>query len=349
MKPKEPRSGQPKIALAYIILRFNVTHHKSQPSFRYFFTMGSLVFFYASVILCLVGSFLFECLPNFGNVLYHHRDQALCETCTTPAEWSWIVVTSAILFLPNIWRLVGSSSRIKLRHSRANMLLVFVVVNVIWFILALSRSIMEVKDIVHLMELVGGKAAWPALFNLAVMIFPVKRTSEALDISHKDLTFCHIWAGHAILFWLVVHTVLLSIVYAIHTKSLAGWLHLMVPFDNLYTEGVVNFMGWIGLLSYILLWSTSLPWFRVRCYEQFRYLHLILSVLFILFSNLHDYNTLHFVQPGFAAWTADLVLRKWSVLITRFDKNNECSSNRDEISNYSGKLYLSTLVTPRQV
>ncbi|GAX21060.1 hypothetical protein FisN_1Lh268 [Fistulifera solaris] len=115
----------------------------------------------------------------------------------------------------------------------------------------------------------------------------------------------------------------------------------MIPSGDLYTEGVVNFMGWLGLAMLLLLWLTSRPWFRKHCYEMFSVLHLMTAASFILFSNLHDYNTIHFVQPAFAAWIAERLLRRISTLRVMIEETQPPTSTENGILSNGGILAVS--------
>ncbi|GAX12335.1 hypothetical protein FisN_1Hh268 [Fistulifera solaris] len=119
----------------------------------------------------------------------------------------------------------------------------------------------------------------------------------------------------------------------------------MIPSDNLYTEGVVNFMGWLGLAMLLLLWLTSRPWFRKHCYEMFSFLHLVTAASFILFSNLHDYNTIHFIQPAFAAWIAERLVRRISTVNVMIEKTPPPTTVEDGILGNGGILAVSICET----
>ena len=164
-------------------------------------------------------------------------------------------------------------------------------------------------------EMLGARAAWPGLWNLAILIFPVQRTSSLLKnlgVSHREALCFHQWTGHAVLFWFTIHTVFLSVVYAIRYPSIKEWLTVMLPYKNLYTEGVDNFAAWVGFTALLVLWLFSLPYVQRTHFELFYVLHLGLAPIFILFATLHDYATLFFVQPALVAWVTDRILRRYS-------------------------------------
>jgi len=198
---------------------------------------------------------------------------------------------------------------------------IFLAANALWMVVpfvAAIKSRTSAVSWIQIIDLIGGKSAWPALWNVAIVCIPVQRVSPvlgAMGITTQQATDFHIWAANAALLWLSVHTVLLSFIYAQSTNySLKDWLSLMLPYKMYYTEGVVNFMGWVGFLCFIGLWGFSRPFIRNKFYEVFKVLHWIFAALFLLGSNLHDYNTFFFIQPSVVLMVADFMLRRHSKL-----------------------------------
>ena len=269
-------------------------------------------------------------------------------TCTKYSEWSWIIgmgilfllVPIGILFL--LRQLTRSAQHLNRKQewpregSVWRPWTLFLLVNIFWFVAALYQSLyniyQEESTLSRYLEVLGAKAAWPSYWNLLFVLVPVQRISSlrhllTLSNSSSSLSFSsniemipyHIWAGYAIVFWLSVHTVLLSIVYAIN-NTWSKWWEKMLPFRNFYTEGVVNGMGWVGYIFLILLTLSSLPSIRHKYHEVFFVLHLIFSFLFILFGNLHDYNTLQFGLPALMTLITERLLRRYhSSIVTRLD------------------------------
>ncbi len=290
----------------------------------------------AVMIVALLGSLVFQMQKNSSNVLYFHGNSW---SCTTRQEWTWIAVTGLLMLLLQMkpHHQIDPPSE----QAKSKLFLCFLAINLLWFSAAISE-LDYTSSVVKAVEFLGAKAAWPGMWNFAFVIFPVKRSSEVFAISHKDTLFLHIWAGQAIFFWLAVHTVFLSIAYVVNSDySIRNWTKVMVPSDGLYTEGVVNFMGWLGLAMFLLLWLTSRTWIRKHCYEIFSFLHLATAASFILFSNLHDYNTIHFVQPAFAAWIAERLVRRISTVNVMIDQTRPLTSAHDGILGNGGILAVS--------
>lgn len=225
-------------------------------------------------------------------------------------------------------------------------LTLFVIANLLWIIAPLYQYKREQStdtpwSAERMVQVVGGKAAWPALWNIAIVCFPVQRASpilEAIGLSSKQAVAFHIWAANATLVWLLVHTILLSLVYFWKNKSLSGWLSLMLPYRVYYTEGVVNFTGWVGLVFFLCIWATSRPFVQRKSYEAFRVLHWIFSALFLLAANLHDYNTWFFIQPAMVTMVTDFAIRRYSNLT--FGESVE--QTRSNINRQEGIVKIST-------
>lgn len=296
----------------------------------------------AVMIVAFLGSLLFQFQKNSSELLYFYGNSS---SCTTSSEWTWIAVTGSLSLLLHM-KPTKRCLDLPSEQAKSQLLLWFLAMNLLWF----SAAISEIQfsfSAVKMVEFLGAKAAWPGLWNLAFVVFPVKRSSEILALSHKDTLFLHIWAGQSVFFWLTVHTVFLSFAYAVNYEySVREWINVMVPSANsLYTEGVVNFMGWLGLAMFLLLWLTSRPWFRKHFYETFSFLHLVTAALFVFFSNLHDYNTIHFIQPAFAAWIAERLVRRVSTVNVSVYHGLTSTSVTDGIQSNGGILAISACTT----
>jgi NAD(P)H-flavin reductase len=283
----------------------------------------------------VAGSLLFLLWPESFHLLYVQSTSVANWTGVTQNQWWWMLLTGITMVLT--CHLAGSSalrrmgttlsgSYHKYLLSTTQAFRVFLLVNGLWMTAALLRplvSLLQQDDPqksfgLQLVRLVGGKAAWPALWNLAFVVFPVQRTSQilaALGLSAHEALPLHYWMGHAILVWLSIHTVLLSVVYyhdAINNHE--SWWSKMIPARNgLFSEGIVNFTGWIGYLCFVVLWVSSRPIVRHRWYNTYFYvLHLGCTAGGLVFSQLHDYNTLFLVQPALAGWMVDRLLRALS-------------------------------------
>jgi len=276
------------------------------------------------ILLAATASIVYELNPNASVYLY--LTGAGGSTCTTRNEWIWIAISSLLLSVtPALERYQFkfiSGAHLPLL-SRSQVFQIFLMIQAIWISTTMYSASRQEADnidakpltVFQWFNLLGARSAWPGLWNLAILIFPIQRTSallKHLGVSHRDALCFHQWAGHAVLFWLAIHTGIISIVYAVNHPSIKEWFLLMLPYKNLYTEGVCNFSGWVGFLALVVLWLFSLPYVQRNHFELFFFVHLGMAPIFILFSTLHDYATLFFVQPAFVAWVTDRMLRRYS-------------------------------------
>jgi predicted ferric reductase len=154
------------------------------------------------------------------------------------------------------------------------------------------------------------------MWNLAMVLFPIQRFStilqDGLGLQAPWQTLpLHVWSGYAILVWSTIHAFLLSVDYAVETKSLRDWWKLMFPYYfPTYTEGDVNFAGWLSFFALLILSVASRPVIQHYFFEWFYVLHVISAGLFLIFAHMHDYNVLFFLQPALAGWTADWEIRR---------------------------------------
>lgn len=268
--------------------------------------------------VAVLSTLIVQLQPNSSTFLLFHGSSW---SCTSRQEWAWIAATGLLILLLH----VKPTRRFDLPsvQARHKLFLWFLALNFVWFATSLS-GLKTTFSALEVLSFLGAKSAWPGVWNLAFIVFPVKRSSEILALSHKDTLFLHVWAGHAILFWLSIHTVFLSMAYAIYYDfSVHKWFKVMRPSGLM--EYVDNFTGWLGFAMFLALWLTSLPKFRKRFYESFSFLHLVTAALFILSSNLHYHSIVHFVQPAFAAWIAERLVRRISTLKVSVDRDERAT------------------------
>ena len=119
----------------------------------------------------------------------------------------------------------------------------------------------------------------------------------------------------------------LSLIYAWKTDySILDWLALILPYKIYYTKGAFNFIGWVRLFGFAGFWAFSLPIVQQKLYEVFLVLNWVWIFIFLLDSNLHDYNTLFFVQPAIVLMVADYMLRRHVKLEESFSSTPQESS-----------------------
>lgn len=260
-------------------------------------------------------------------------------------EYLWMLITQALILLTSIWSLTnGTASPSDANTGRQRSAApvkkeccveektawqCFLMMNILWYLLALIGSAHRREggddgastrsQLDFLLGLLGGKAAWPAMWDLAMVLFPIQRFVPfirhdwgVVAQQTRGTQLWHIWCGHACVMWLFIHALLLSCQYYFYRApdGWHDWWILMTPyFATVYTEGHVNFAGWISFFGLILLWGASRPFIKQAYYEVFVTGHVIGFAVFVFFANLHDYCTLFFIQPALATHAIDWVLR----------------------------------------
>ena len=213
---------------------------------------------------CLAtASLAFFLLPGYSNLLYlesgKYGTSSLGGSCTSGNEWLWIGSTSVLLLIP---RLDASVSRVALpARTKARPKLSLRQVNGLWYAASLVGPRpwrrLGTATFVEWLEYFGGKAAWPAMWNLTLVLLPATRLSRLLDfyyfhtsdqVSTKTtLVSMHTSVAWAMVLWLALHTVLLTAAYLIRDHD-TFW-EKMLPLTKYVTEGVVNFSGWLACVS----------------------------------------------------------------------------------------------------
>lgn len=286
----------------------------------------ALIWFGISAVL----SCLFFRLPLYNDWLYVRESTGW--SCVTRQEWTWMLVWIVLLLgsyaVPS--QLLGEQPNVEPRGflaTKGQACYFFLAMNLIWFILAMIPA----WNTDRLLQVVGARSAWPAMWNLAMVVFPVNRCwpilQYGLGLQGPWQTMpWHVWSGHGILMWSSLHALLVTTDYAIQAGSFRNWWKLMVPFYYpLYTEGDVNFAGWLSFFALIVLTLASRDCVQKRNYETFFAIHVLAAVIFVVFAHMHDYNTLFFVQPALAAWLIDGILRGYN-LTTLHIKETESAS-----------------------
>ncbi|XP_065851364.1 ferric reduction oxidase 6-like isoform X2 [Euphorbia lathyris] len=121
-----------------------------------------------------------------------------------------------------------------------------------------------------------------ALSIIAFLFLPVARGSILLrivDIPFEHATKYHAWLGHLTMFLLTLHALGYMLVWIIRGELLASILEWK-------SDTGANFAGFISYAFGLLMWMTTLPPVKKRCFELFFYTHQ-LYILFIFFFALH--------------------------------------------------------------
>ena len=98
--------------------------------------------------------------------------------------------------------------------------------------------------------------------------------------------------------------------------------HESNPYGMFNRIGLINGFGVFALGPLLMTLVPALPCIRHRWYNFFQYLHLPMSMIFILFAALHDLQWLYFGIPGLAEWFLGRIsgVRHFDVKKMRFSR-----------------------------
>lgn len=288
----------------------------------------------AILALFLLLSCLFFTLPEYSGWLYVRSKDLVGWSSVTKNECVWTFLCGTLLLMTFC---VPHSRHQKeeggfVFTSKNQALGFFIGLNLLWFTMATFSLLLEEGLPSSWIRLLGSKAAWPAMFDLALILFPVQCMLPMLDergmgtSMPRETLRWHVWCGHAIVLWLILHTILLTWHYfsRMAGKNWHKFITSMVPYYfPVYTKGDVNFAGWVSLCTLTALWLAARPSVQKYCYELFYKIHWVLGVAFVVGAHLHDYNVWFFVQPAFGAWWIDWFLRPYSSRCIRITKADE--------------------------
>lgn len=223
------------------------------------------------------ASLIFLLLPGSSDLLYlggsrygRYGTSVLGGSCTSGNEWLWISSVSAAILVPYVANAPTSRSIPPKPRSRATRIrprLTLPRLNCLWYAASvvgpfLWRRPTGVSSLLDWIERLGGKAAWPALLDLTVVLLPAQRLSRLLDFyyygtaggggeggvaTRTALVGMHTDASWWAALWIALHTVLLTVVYLV--RDYETFWEKMVPMTKYTTEGIVNFAGWVGAVS----------------------------------------------------------------------------------------------------
>ena len=213
---------------------------------------------------------VFTFIPGYSNVLYIESGKIgaaiLGNSCTSSNEWLWMLGVSFLILIPRIFP-YSSRSRLAKTDPKSGGIICLKIpkislslrlLNSIWCIASIIGSLVWKKGIGRMnvldwIEHLGAKAAWPALFNLPIVLLPTSRLSYLMEFLNRggtrsDMLNLHTEASILTALWIALHTILITIVYAIRDPG--SFWEKMLPLTSLLGgEGIVNFMGWVAAVS----------------------------------------------------------------------------------------------------
>ena len=184
--------------------------------------------------------------------------------CLAPEDNLFAAELSLVSTSPQIFRCVPyrSSSRFTMDSNRVSPCKIRYAASLLCAIIWRERTL---ETLWQWLELFGGKAAWPAMFDLFIVLLPAQRVAKVLDFYYfgtneskwdvdspgigtkTTLVNLHTKASITMAIWIAIHGVLCAIAYLI--RDPADFWATMVPLTKYLTEGIYNFMGTMAGVS----------------------------------------------------------------------------------------------------
>jgi predicted ferric reductase len=165
---------------------------------------------------------------------------------------------------------------------------------------ATGFDFMEAEDLRRRsIKRISNLSAIMGVYALAFFLIPVTRHSVllvAMNWSPVHALRIHIWAGYTSFLFVTLHSVLHLVLWIrrssqipIHAQfipSLHCWKSEFSVDSACYRQ-IYNLTGMLAYLCFVILWATSLHWFRRKWYRVFYLFHITFGPLMILCSIWH--------------------------------------------------------------
>jgi predicted ferric reductase len=170
---------------------------------------------------------------------------------------------------------------------------------------------------------------WVGVFALCFFLIPVTRHSillVAMNWSPVHALRLHIWAGYIAFVCETMHGLILVVVWFMYTEGpiyrefippVSCWTGTF-PEGSLCSHQIYNFTGIVAYIFYVVVWGSSLHWFRRKWYRMFYLLHVSFGTLTLLASVWHfEFIALYFL-PSILYYLASTSPTLVQALASRF-------------------------------
>lgn len=203
-----------------------------------------------------------------------------------------------LMHQPRPIRALTSSSNVLPSNSTSLLVLFLFAVNLFYLFYRTSLSI-------EWIFILADRAGLLFVVNLPVLYLLAAKTNQPLKTltgwSYEGLNLFHRRLGEWMVAFAVVHMLGMLLV----------WYTILRPlgYDLVrYLTTKVVFLGIAAVLSYYIIYITSIGWFRHLYYETFLALHILFQVAALLFLFFHYPTARPFVLAAFGIWAADRLL-----------------------------------------
>jgi predicted ferric reductase len=173
---------------------------------------------------------------------------------------------------------------------------------------------------------------WGSTMCLIFFLIPVTRHSillAAMGWSPILALRIHVWSGYLAFIYMLLHGIMLVPVWFIYYEY-PVWQQI-IPNNECWTWKESNvdivpscthvFYNWTGIVAaifFIVLWGSSLHWFRRRNYRMFYLLHIIFGTLTLLGIILHMHWFIIYLIPSMTYYLASTMPTLIQALASRF-------------------------------
>ncbi|OAG40449.1 hypothetical protein AYO21_05349 [Fonsecaea monophora] len=166
------------------------------------------------------------------------------------------------------------------------------------------------------------------LVNLPVLYFLAAKNNQPLKCltghSYEGLNIFHRRLGEWMTCFAVIHMFGMLAVWYTILRSL-GWNLLR------YMTSRVVFLGFCAVISYYLIYLTSIGWFRRLYYESFLVVHVIFQFAALVFLFFHYPTAQPYVCAAFAVWAVDRLLWRMTISSRKFIATLEVAPDGDTV------------------
>ncbi|KIX02993.1 uncharacterized protein Z518_06543 [Rhinocladiella mackenziei CBS 650.93] len=201
-----------------------------------------------------------------------------------------------------------SSSNVLPNNGTSLLTLFFLAVNLFYLLYRVPLSMTWIF-------ILADRAGLLFVVNLPVLYLLAAKTSQPIKLltgwSYEGLNLFHRRLGEWMTVFAVIHML----------GMLAVWYTIFRPLDFSlirYITSQVVFLGIVAVLSYYIIYITSIGWFRQRHYETFLGLHISFQAAALAFLFFHYPTAKPYVMATFAIWAIDRLLWRITLSSRRF-------------------------------
>ena len=209
-----------------------------------------------------------------------------------------------LLYQPRPVRALTSPSNVLPNHGTSLLVILFLAINIFYLMYRAPLSISWIF-------ILADRAGLLFVANLPVLYILAAKTNQPIKWltgwSYESLNLFHRRLGEWMIVVAVIHMLGMFVVWYTILRSLG--------FDLIrYLTAPTVFLGIAAIVSYFIIYITSVGWFRHLYYETFLGLHIFFQVAALAFLFFHYPTARLYVLATFAIWAIDRLL--WRITLS---------------------------------